>query len=184
MPLGDRNVFGQTVRQHADVVDDDIDPTEPLQCRAPNAAERIRIRDVGALGQYDGATFAQLVGEGLDTVIVEVDGHYMGAPAGERARDGAAYAAGRSGDDGDLVAKSVHCGNSLSTMRGIWKWIGLAGVAGVVAGGVLVARDQRKRRAYTPDEVRSRLHQRLAEYDGESFQSKSGSGSGSTANKR
>ena len=69
-------------------------------------------------------------------------------------------------------------------MRSIWKWIGLAGVVGVVAGGVVVARDQRKRRAYTSDEIRSRLHQRLAEYDGESFQSKSGSGSVSTENKR
>jgi len=48
-------------------------------------------------------------------------------------------------------------------VRSIWKWIGLAGVVGVAAGGVLVARDQRRRRAYTPDEVRARLHQRLAE---------------------
>ncbi|WAJ44114.1 hypothetical protein OK015_23655 [Mycobacterium sp. Aquia_216] len=56
-------------------------------------------------------------------------------------------------------------------MRNIWKWIGLAGVAGVVAGGALVVRDQRNRRAYIPDEIRSRLHQRLAESD-------------STANKR
>ena len=69
-------------------------------------------------------------------------------------------------------------------MRGIWKWIGLAGVAGVVAGGVLVARDQRKRRAYTSDEIRSRLHQRLAEYNGERFQPESGSASVSTENKR
>lgn len=49
------------------------------------------------------------------------------------------------------------------SVRSIWKWIGLAGVVGVAAGGVLVARDQRRRRAYTPDEVRARLHQRLAE---------------------
>jgi hypothetical protein len=69
-------------------------------------------------------------------------------------------------------------------MRSIWKWLGLAGVAGVVAGGVLVVRDQRKRRAYTADEVRARLHQRLAESDAESFQSKSGSAVVSTANKR
>ena len=69
-------------------------------------------------------------------------------------------------------------------MRSIWKWIGLAGVVGVAAGGALVVRDQRKRRAYTADEVRSRLHQRLAEFEAEGFQSKSGSGSGSTANKR
>ncbi|HUH67738.1 MAG TPA: hypothetical protein VLZ05_02000 [Mycobacterium sp.] len=69
-------------------------------------------------------------------------------------------------------------------MRRMWKWLGLAGVAGVVAGGALVVRDQRKRRAYTADEVRARLHQRLAEFDAESFQSKSGSAAVSTANKR
>jgi glutamate dehydrogenase/leucine dehydrogenase len=48
-------------------------------------------------------------------------------------------------------------------MRGIWKWVGLAGVAGGVAGGVLVARDQRKRDSYTPEDIRARLHQRVAE---------------------
>jgi hypothetical protein len=48
-------------------------------------------------------------------------------------------------------------------VRSIWKWIGLAGVVGVAAGGVLVARDQRRRRAYTPEEIRARLHERLAE---------------------
>jgi hypothetical protein len=69
-------------------------------------------------------------------------------------------------------------------MRSVWKWIGLAGVAGVVAGGALVVRDQRKRRAYTPDEIRSRLQQRLAESDAEGFQSRSGSGTSSTANRR
>jgi hypothetical protein len=48
-------------------------------------------------------------------------------------------------------------------MRTIWKLLGLAGIVGVAAGGVLVARDQRRRRAYTPDEIRARLHQRLSE---------------------
>ncbi|MCV7399562.1 hypothetical protein H7K24_05265 [Mycobacterium fragae] len=48
-------------------------------------------------------------------------------------------------------------------MRTIWKLLGLAGVLGVAAGGVLVVRDQRRRKAYTPDEIRDRLHQRLAE---------------------
>ena len=43
-----------------------------------------------------------------------------------------------------------------------------AGVAGVVAGGAVVVRDQRKRQAYTADEVRARLHQRLAESDAQS----------------
>ena len=52
-------------------------------------------------------------------------------------------------------------------MRTIWKLLGLAGVLGVAAGGVLVARDQRRRRAYTPDEIRARLQQRLTEADDE-----------------
>lgn len=48
-------------------------------------------------------------------------------------------------------------------MRGMWKWVGLASVAGVVAGGVLVARDRRRRNSYTPEDIRARLHQRVAE---------------------
>lgn len=48
-------------------------------------------------------------------------------------------------------------------MRSIWKWVGLAGVAGVVAGGVLVARDQRRRTSYSAEDIRARLHKRLAE---------------------
>ena len=44
-----------------------------------------------------------------------------------------------------------------------WKWLGLAGIAGVAAGGVLIARQERQRRAYTPDQVRERLHRRLDE---------------------
>jgi hypothetical protein len=45
----------------------------------------------------------------------------------------------------------------------LWKWLGLAGVAGVAATGVVIARDQRQRAALTPDEVRERLHARLDE---------------------
>jgi len=45
----------------------------------------------------------------------------------------------------------------------LWKWLGLAGVAGVAATGVVIARDQRKRAQLTPDDVRDRLHQRLDE---------------------
>jgi hypothetical protein len=47
-----------------------------------------------------------------------------------------------------------------------WKVVGLAGLAGVAATGVVVARAERKRRAYTPDEVRQRLHRRLSESAG------------------
>lgn len=45
----------------------------------------------------------------------------------------------------------------------LWKVIGLAAFAGVAASGALVARNQRRRAAYTPDQVRERLHERLAE---------------------
>ena len=44
-----------------------------------------------------------------------------------------------------------------------WKILGLAAFASVAAGGIVIARDQRRRRAYTPDEIRERLHARLAE---------------------
>jgi hypothetical protein len=41
-----------------------------------------------------------------------------------------------------------------------WKILGLAAFAGVAATGVVIARDQRRRRAYTPQEIRERLHAR------------------------
>jgi hypothetical protein len=44
-----------------------------------------------------------------------------------------------------------------------WKIVGLAGLAGVAATGVAVARAERRRRAYTPDEIRARLHARAGE---------------------
>lgn len=45
----------------------------------------------------------------------------------------------------------------------LWKALGLAGLAGVTATGVVIARDQRKRAEVTPDEVRDRLKERLSE---------------------
>jgi hypothetical protein len=48
-------------------------------------------------------------------------------------------------------------------MRIPWKLIGLAGLAGVAATGVVVARRRRAHRAYDPEELRERLHSRLAE---------------------
>lgn len=46
-----------------------------------------------------------------------------------------------------------------------WKVIGLAGVVGVAATGVVIARAERRRRAYTPEEIRERLLARAAEAD-------------------
>lgn len=48
-------------------------------------------------------------------------------------------------------------------MRSWWKLLGVAGLVGVAATGAAIARAERKRRDYTPDEVRSRLHERYAQ---------------------
>jgi hypothetical protein len=48
-----------------------------------------------------------------------------------------------------------------------WKWLGVAGLVGVAASGVVIARAERRRRAYTPQEIRARLHARYAEATGD-----------------
>jgi hypothetical protein len=45
----------------------------------------------------------------------------------------------------------------------LWKVLGIAGFLGVAATGVVIARGERRRRAYTPEEIRLRLHERAAE---------------------
>jgi hypothetical protein len=44
-----------------------------------------------------------------------------------------------------------------------WKLIGVAGLAGVAATGVVVARRRRAQQELDPEELRSRLHRRLAD---------------------
>jgi hypothetical protein len=44
-----------------------------------------------------------------------------------------------------------------------WKVIGAAGLAGVAATGVVLARRRRAQRDYDPHELRARLRRRLAE---------------------
>jgi hypothetical protein len=53
-------------------------------------------------------------------------------------------------------------------MRSSWKLVGLAGLAGVAATGVVVARRRRAQVEYDPAELRERLHRRLAEVEAES----------------
>ncbi len=48
-------------------------------------------------------------------------------------------------------------------MRPPWKLVGVAGVAGVAATGVVVARRRRAQQDLDPDELRERLHKRMAE---------------------
>ncbi|HZX98826.1 MAG TPA: hypothetical protein VFE92_04950, partial [Dermatophilaceae bacterium] len=45
----------------------------------------------------------------------------------------------------------------------LWKVLGLAGLAGVAAAGVIIAREQRQRTQLAPEEIRARLHERLEE---------------------
>ncbi len=51
----------------------------------------------------------------------------------------------------------------MGPVRVSWKIIGLAGLAGVAATGAIVARKRRVQRHYDSDELRQRLHERLAE---------------------
>jgi ribose 1,5-bisphosphokinase PhnN len=44
-----------------------------------------------------------------------------------------------------------------------WKLVGLAGLMGVAATGAVVARRRRAQGRYDPDELRDRLHRRMAE---------------------
>jgi hypothetical protein len=55
-------------------------------------------------------------------------------------------------------------------MRVRWKLLGLAGLAGVAATGVVLARKHRAQHDYEPDELRERLHRRLAEVTAENPQ--------------
>jgi len=43
----------------------------------------------------------------------------------------------------------------------LWKAAGLAGLAGVAAAGVIIAREQRQRTQLEPEQIRARLHERL-----------------------
>jgi hypothetical protein len=61
----------------------------------------------------------------------------------------------------------------------IWKVIGLAGLAGVAAAGVVIVREQRQRSQLTPEEIRTRLHERL-----EQASAAAAEGTGSAANPR
>ncbi|TDE36375.1 hypothetical protein [Actinomadura sp. 6K520] len=45
----------------------------------------------------------------------------------------------------------------------LWKALGVAGFLGVAATGAVVVRSERRRRSYTPEEIRERLHARLGD---------------------
>jgi hypothetical protein len=58
-----------------------------------------------------------------------------------------------------------------------WKILGLAGFVGVAATGAVIVRAERHRRAYTPEEIRERLHARLAEANADHHEAVSDAGS-------
>ncbi|MFI5626003.1 hypothetical protein ACIA03_21230 [Nocardioides sp. NPDC051685] len=45
----------------------------------------------------------------------------------------------------------------------MWKIVGLAGLAGVTATGVIIARNHRQRTQRTPEEIHAKLRERVAE---------------------
>ncbi|MFP5252977.1 MAG: hypothetical protein ACLGH4_04185 [Actinomycetes bacterium] len=58
----------------------------------------------------------------------------------------------------------------------LWKWLGLAGIAGVAATGAIIARDQRRRAQLAPEQVRARLHERYAQVQNRSRSGSDGEG--------
>ena len=73
-----------------------------------------------------------------------------------------------AGLEGPVRAQVGRCrraceGTWRAVKRPSWKVVGLAGIAGVAATGVVVARNRRAHRDLPPDELRERLHGRLAE---------------------
>lgn len=44
----------------------------------------------------------------------------------------------------------------------VWKIVGMAGLAGVTATGVIIARNQRQRTQRTPEEIHAKLRERVA----------------------
>ena len=59
----------------------------------------------------------------------------------------------------------------------LWKALGVAGLAGVAATGAIIARDRRQRAQLSPEEVRARLRQRVAEVEARSEADRSQPGS-------
>lgn len=45
----------------------------------------------------------------------------------------------------------------------VWKIVGMAGLAGVTATGVIIARNHRQRTQRTPEEIHAKLRERVAE---------------------
>ena len=79
-----------------------------------------------------------------------------------RKRRPALLAGGSKGSLSSLLGPAPK-GPLRAIKRPSWKVVGLAGIAGVAATGVVVARSRRAHRDLPPDELRERLHARLAE---------------------
>jgi hypothetical protein len=60
-----------------------------------------------------------------------------------------------------MLAWSIGSSWEETSVVKLWKALGLAGLAGVTATGVIIARDQRQRAQLTPDQIRARLHERV-----------------------
>ena len=119
---------------HADVVDRRVRELLDRPVRSAAAAEEPEVTGAGQRGRG---------------VEVERDAH---GPS--EAPD--AVGLGHGANLGPMSRHRIPWGSVLC------KLLGVAGLAGVAATGVVAARDERRRRAYTPDEVRARLQERVA----------------------
>jgi hypothetical protein len=86
-------------------VDEDVHSSEALEHGVPGGLELRRVEHVGGKRGHVAAELARERVQPLGRACQEPDG---GADVGERARDGAAEGAGRTGDDGDASLERRH----------------------------------------------------------------------------
>src|SRR5262249_42204629 len=121
------------VADDAGVVDEDVDPAEPLGDLVDHAVDLGARGDVGGDGDAGAAVGAELVGQAPGGIGVEVVDDDRRAVAGELPADGAADATGGPGDDSDAVDERVH-EDPTSGIGSEWAGV-LRLAAGRVAGG-------------------------------------------------
>ena len=93
LPGFDRERFGRAHGEHADVVDDDVDPAESIEARSRSASRSSCSRDVDPRCDCVAAGGQDEVGRLLGPVRIEVADRDTGASVGQSEGGGAADAA-------------------------------------------------------------------------------------------
>ena len=106
VPIGVGNLLDQVVADLSGIVDQDIDPSERLDGRIDHVGDLDRRGHVGGMDQNLEFSCREIVGDRLRRLGILVVDDDRRAGFGEAARQRAADAATRAGDDRNLAVKS------------------------------------------------------------------------------